>query len=53
MCVVLGVARQAAGMDGMPTDATVNKDGDDVGYYGPQVSPSSIVGDIETLIAQS
>jgi len=33
------------------TKFLVNKDGDVVGYYGPQVSPDSIVGDIETLIA--
>jgi len=41
---------------GIPWNFTkflVNKDGDVVGYYGPQTSPSSIVGDIETLIAQS
>ena len=41
---------------GVPWNFTkflVNKDGDVVGYYGPQVAPSAIVSDIETLIAQS
>jgi glutathione peroxidase len=33
------------------TKFLVNKDGDVVGYYGPQASPESIIPDIETLIA--